>query len=158
MDAELDFFVSNCYAEPAIRGGDERLQLIENGCVVVFPWRHQMPDTGRGTETHSGSCGSAHIGCEVRPYAGISFRLFVHCQSHMSIGDLQGRLSVCEFCLLLLTEQVSCSLKNGQQESWGRKKRSDNSITECQFLSTLETFQLRRSATKFPASRRRSRP
>lgn len=33
MDAELDFFVTSCYAEAAVRGGGEKLQLIENGFV-----------------------------------------------------------------------------------------------------------------------------
>jgi hypothetical protein len=31
MDEELDFFIRDCIAEPGQGGGDEKLQLIENG-------------------------------------------------------------------------------------------------------------------------------
>ncbi|KAH7723892.1 PAN domain-containing protein [Aphelenchoides avenae] len=111
MDEELDFFVRECTAEPGGSNGrsDEKLQLIENGCPTPAVSQKLIPGP---IVVQSSAVKIAHLQA-FRFDSSSSVRITCH-------------LEICKGNC----KPATCDLVEGQKESWGRKKRSDNAITE----------------------------
>ncbi|VDM45224.1 unnamed protein product [Toxocara canis] len=111
MDEELDFFVRDCFAEPggSTTGSEDKLQLIADGCPTAAVSQKLIPGP---IEVQSSSVKIAHLQ---------AFRF-----DSSSTVRITCHLDICKGTC----EQAVCLLGGEKKQSWGRKKRSDNSVTE----------------------------
>ncbi|VDK45945.1 unnamed protein product [Anisakis simplex] len=111
MDEELDFFVRECYAEPggsAVRS-EEKLQLIADGCPTAAVSQKLIPGP---IEVQSSAVKIAHLQ---------AFRF-----DSSSTVRITCHLDICKGTC----EEAVCLLGGEKKQSWGRKKRSDSSLTD----------------------------
>uniref|UniRef100_A0A9J2P8T1 ZP domain-containing protein n=1 Tax=Ascaris lumbricoides TaxID=6252 RepID=A0A9J2P8T1_ASCLU len=111
MDEELDFFVRDCFAEPGGNAAhsEEKLQLIADGCPTAAVSQKLIPGP---IEVQSSSVKIAHLQ---------AFRF-----DSSSTVRITCHLDICKGSC----EEAICLLGGEKKQSWGRKKRSDNSVTE----------------------------